>query len=257
MMARSIKPDTSIIVEKHNGCESIVGFGARDFFVREIDRKTSNEIITRRHYSGTYHRGSFIHLGIFSKGLNGVIQLGPAMNPASQASVVKGTLQSEYLELNRMWLADELPRNSESRAISYAFNYVRHRFPKIAWVQSFADERCGRFGVVYQAANFKFCGEHLSTFWELDGEFFHNSLMTRNPKLTPRAAKVQAAKARAIQHKFRQFRYIFFLRNGFSRRLLKPIKPYPKHASEGSREIRSVPNRKGRVRISDDAPILT
>jgi hypothetical protein len=64
------------------------------------------------------------------------------MNPASQASVVKDTEIDEYLELNRMWLSDEAPKNSESKAISYSIKYIKRKYPKIKWIQSFADERC-------------------------------------------------------------------------------------------------------------------
>ena len=53
-----------------------------------------------------------------------------------------------------MWLSDDAPRNSESRAISYAVKYIRKACPSVVWIQSFADERCGGLGVVYQAANF-------------------------------------------------------------------------------------------------------
>jgi hypothetical protein len=38
--------------------------------------------------------------------------------------------------------------------ISYAVRYIRSKFNKIKWIQSFADERCGGFGIVYQGANF-------------------------------------------------------------------------------------------------------
>ena len=52
-----------------------------------------------------------------------------------------------------MWLDDKAKRNSESMAVSYSFKYLRGKFPKVKWVQSFADERCGGFGIVYQACS--------------------------------------------------------------------------------------------------------
>ncbi|MFC4440894.1 hypothetical protein [Caulobacter henricii] len=56
------------------------------------------------------------------------------------------------------------PRLSESRAIAYAVRYVRRAWPSVKWLQTFADERCGQNGAVFQACNFVFVGEHLSTF---------------------------------------------------------------------------------------------
>lgn len=240
------------------GPPEIIGFGSAELRVMEIPRDVANEIIKRNHYSKVVYAGSYIHLGVYKDSeLLGVLQLGAAMNPASQASVVSGTAQDEYLELNRMWLSECLPRNSESRAISYSLKYVRRKLPKIAWVQSFADERCGKFGVVYQAANFIYCGEHRSTFWEIDGDWYHNSLMTRDPRLTPKARFVQENKQRAVAHVLRQFRYVFFLRRGFENRLLLKRAAYPKHAVEVSEAIRPDSIGEGWVRSPVTAPSTT
>ena len=83
------------------------------------------------------------------------MQFGYAMTPHLMSKVVAGTGSTDYLELNRMWLDDAAPRNSESRALSYAIKYIRRACPRVRWIQSFADERCGGLGVVYQAAGFE------------------------------------------------------------------------------------------------------
>jgi hypothetical protein len=237
------------------GEPEIIGFGTDAFAVKVMDRNKANAIIRANHYSRVTYSGSYIHLGVYAPELLGVLQFGAAMNPASQASVVAETEQDEYLELNRMWLDDKMPRNSESRAVSLAMTYIKRRYPKIAWVQSFADERCGRHGVVYQACNFIYCGEHTSIFWELDGDMYHNSLMTRNPELTPKAKIIQDGKDRAIPHKLRQFRYLYFLKRAFRKRLLLKVCPYPKHASEVSMETRPITNGERQGQFLHDAPI--
>jgi hypothetical protein len=238
------------------GEREVIGFGADGFSVQEIARDKANRIIKANHYSKVTYSGSYIHLGVYAPGLLGVLQFGAAMNPASQASVVEGTEQDEYLELNRMWLDDALPRNSESRAIAYAMTYIRRKYPRVAWVQSFADQRCGRFGVVYQACNFIYCGEHTSIFWELDGDMYHNSLMTRDPRLTPKAKVIQDNKERATPHKLRQFRYLYFLKRNFRSRLLLKQQAYPKQAVEGSMENRPASSREGEGQFLDTAPII-
>lgn len=189
-----------------------IGFGDKLFHIKEINRDLANAIIVKNHYSHKYYNASYIHLGVFIDGIIvGVLQYGYAMNPASQEGVVSGTNIDEYLELNRMWLDDSAPRNSESRAISYSIKYIKRKFPKIKWIQSFADERCGKFGIVYQAANFEYFGEHNSVFWQLGNEWYHNSLMTRNPELSKSAAYLQDHKAEASAISLRQFRYIYFI----------------------------------------------
>ena len=88
---------------------------------REIDRNQANDVIVKNHYSHKYYSATYIHLGVFmGEEMVGVLQFGYAMNPASQESVVKDTKIDEYLELNRMWIDDKAPRNTESQAISYA-----------------------------------------------------------------------------------------------------------------------------------------
>lgn len=215
------------------GSREIIGFGSNDFHVKEIDRNKANDIIVKNHYSKKYYNATYIHLGVYMKNnLVGVLQFGYAMNPASGGSVVKGTANDQYLELNRMWLDDIAPRNSESMAIAYSIRYIRSKFPKVKWIQSFADERCGGFGIVYQGANFEYYGEHNALFWTLNGEIYHNSLMTRNPSLSKSAAFLQANKERAISESLRQFRYIFWIDRRWKKNVLLEQKPYPKHYKE-------------------------
>jgi hypothetical protein len=212
------------------GGRDAVGFGRDGFAVKEIDRNIANKVIKENHYSGKYYAASYIHLGVFIDGeMLGVLQFGYAMNPASCSSVVSGTGMREYLELNRMWLDDVAPRNSESKALSYSVKYIRKRHPRVAWIQSFADERCGGYGIVYQAANFSYYGEHDAIFWTLDGVVYHNSLMTRDPKLSKSAARLQSCSERATKETLRQFRYILFLKRAYRSRCLLSEQCPPKH----------------------------
>ena len=191
----------------------VVGFGDDEFCVKEIDRTTANELIVKNHYSKKFYAATYIHLGVYiDRKLVGVLQYGYAMNPASCESVVNDTKIDEYLELNRMWLDDAAPKNSESKAISYSIKYIKRKYPKIKWIQSFADERCGKFGIVYQAANFKYYGEHTAIFWTLEGVVYHNSRMTRHDsKAGPASEYLRANKSRATSEKLRQFRYLYFI----------------------------------------------
>lgn len=214
------------------GQPEIIGFGSDEFKIMEIDRILSNKIIIKNHYSGKVTMSVLIHLGLYiNNKIEGVLQFGHAMNPASVSNIVEGTESDMYLELNRMWLSDIAPRNSESMAISYSIKYIKGKYPKIKWIQSFADERCNCYGVVYQACNFDFFGEHENIFWELDGVFYHNKAMTIiDPnKSTPTEKKLQANKHRAKPHLLRQFRYIYFIDKRWKQKCLLKEKPYPKH----------------------------
>lgn len=212
-----------------SGNREIIGFGGDEFKVVEIPRRIANELISKNHYSKKFYSASYVHLGIFiASEMVGVLQYGYAMNPASMGSVVKNTQIDEYMELNRMWLSDDAPKNSESRAISYSIKYIKRKFPKIKWIQSFADERCKCFGVVYQACSFNYYGEHTSVFWTVDNVVYHDSLMTRSPTLSKSAKFIQDNKDRATCEKLRQFRYIKFLDKRCKKNCLLEEMPYPK-----------------------------
>jgi hypothetical protein len=215
------------------GSQEIIGFGTDNYFVKEINRKKANAIIKKNHYSHKVYNATYIHLGVYMGGeLVGILQYGYAMNPASCGSVVADTKLDEYLELNRMWIDDKAPRNSESKAISYSIKYIKGKYPKVKWIQSFADERCGGFGIVYQACSFSYYGEHESIFWTLKGNIYHNSLMTRNPKLSKSAAYLQENRDDATSETLRQFRYIKFIDKRCKKKCLLEEKAYPKHYNE-------------------------
>ena len=218
------------------GDPELLGFGSDDFYVKEIDRKLANDVIVKNHYSKKFYNATYIHLGLFVKGdLQGVLQYGYAMNPASCGSVVEGTEKDQYLELNRMWLSDSIEaKYAESQAISSSIKYIKRKYPRIKWIQSFADERCGGFGIVYQACSFDYFGEHLSSFWELDGETFHNSIMTSR-KAGSRGYDLlndPKNRERVVKHSLRQFRYIKFLDQREKKKCLLKEQPYPKHYKE-------------------------
>ena len=215
------------------GHKDIIGYGTDEFQVKEIDKDLAKETIIKNHYSHKVYNATYIHLGVFIKGeFLGVLQYGYAMNPASCGSVVTGTEMNQYLELNRMWLDDKAKRNSESMAISYSIKYIKGKLKTIKWIQSFADERCGGLGIVYQACSFRFYGEHTSSFWEWDNEVFHNIQMTvkkGTKRYNKRVHELQTHKEDAIKHDLRQFRYIKFLDKSWVKKCTKTEQKYLKH----------------------------
>ena len=215
------------------GSPDAIGFGSDNFYVKEIPREQASKMIIANHYSKKVYTATYIHLGLFVHGeMLGVLQFGYAMNPASCGSLVTGTEMDEYLELNRMWIDDSAGKYPESRAFSCALKYIKKRFPKIKWVQSFADERCGGFGIVYQACSFDYFGEHTSVFWELDGETFHNSIMTRKELRGYKLLNDPANADRVNKYSLRQFRYIKFLDKRCKKLCTLKEMPYPKHYKE-------------------------
>ena len=128
---------------------------AKDIVIKPISSRDANRIIKSLHYSGKVVPNSQLHLGVFLDGkCGGALQFGPSINKRGTINVVKGTGWNEFIELNRMALADWLPRNGESRAISQSMKFIKKHYPHIKWVVSFADgTQCGD-GTIYRASGF-------------------------------------------------------------------------------------------------------
>lgn len=231
----------------------VQGFGRRGFYVAAIPRALAVEVVLAKHYSHRIVNNSYVHLGVFMGGqLVGVLQLGYALNPSAMGKVVEGTGNTEYLELNRMWLDDIAPRNSESQALSYTIKYLRKACPEVAWIQSLADQRCGGWGVVYQAANFDYLGHHWTSFYELDGETYHEMLLTAHANGGNRGAYLRANIERAERRRLLQFRYIFFIKRGWRRRLrMSPLPPpKPGQPLPDRRRMRKAPWVRGKSAVA-------
>ena len=47
------------------GSREVIGFGSKEFSVKEINRNKANDIIIQNHYSGKVYNATYIHLGVF------------------------------------------------------------------------------------------------------------------------------------------------------------------------------------------------
>lgn len=65
---------------------------------------------------------------------------------------------NEVVELTRLWLADGMPKNSESRVISIALRAIKKKPGRFRAVLSYADEQEGHTGTIYQATNWRYMG---------------------------------------------------------------------------------------------------
>ena len=217
------------------GERAVAGYGSRRLHVVKIPCSRARAAIRENHYAGTVVANSYVHLGVYVDGrFAGALQFGYAMNPARASKVVSGTGARDYLELNRMWLADWAPRNSESQAISCAIHYIRAVMPQVRWIQSFADERCQGLGVVYQACSFEYIGCHSTVFYEIDGRWYHGMLRSLVKRGGSCGLFLRANVHRARAVKLRQFRYIYFVHRGCRRHLALKRMRYPKRLNSAA-----------------------
>ena len=215
----------------------VIGYKKNKIMVRLIHHLKANELIKKNHYSKTIVNNSIDHFGFYIDGdLLGVLQFGHMLNPAAYKKLIPSTKGIEdYRELNRMFLYDEAPRNSESQAISLCIKVLKKKYG-IKWVQSFADERCGKLGIVYQAANFLFYGHHNSEFYEYKKRAYHKIRFTKKDRIKTLENRynttIEQIKKEAKKHELRQFRYIYFVDRSLIKECTLTPQKYPKHYIE-------------------------
>ena len=138
-----------------------------ELIIKEIDYQIAKEITITNHYSKKWNT-SFgkINFGIF-KGdrLLGVAVYGNLMNPNSYSKWSDELEKGQVIELNRMWIDDELGHNAETILISSTFKIIKQDYPNIKIIQTIADGRLG-CGTIYKASNFNYYGYTKSLFFE-------------------------------------------------------------------------------------------
>jgi len=207
---------------------NIIGIKKDNLMLKKIEYYKASNIIIKNHYSHKTATRShtLLNIGIY---LNdkciGAMQYGYAMNPLSCTSIVSDTKVDEYYELNRLWIDDIAGKNTESQVIGMSFRLIKEVNPKIKWIQSFADGRVG-VGTIYQATNFLYCGSHKQKFVSFNGETHHIGKFTNKQKTFGRM--FGNLLPTLPNNEYQQYRYIYFLDKEWEKKLLLPIKPYPK-----------------------------
>jgi hypothetical protein len=227
--------------------------------VKTIHFRTAKEFVRKYHYAVISPPINKICLGLFKdEKLVGVAMWGYGVRPRHTIDRMFPSLDvANYLELNRLCLLDEMPRNSESQFIRKNVEYIKVHFPDVKLLFSWADGLRGKCGYVYQASNFYYGGRILSEFYATkQGEVVHpRFLITRFGR---RDTKFTFSLG-LVKIKGYQFRYCRFICSHAERkRLLRESpylwnKDYPKNdslswtiiAEEGSRESHQVPILKG------------
>jgi len=217
---------------------------AKNIIVKPIRSKDANRIIKQIHYSGKVVNNSQLHLGVFmGDRCGGAMQFGPSLDKRKIVGLVSGTLWNEFIELNRLALADWLPRNGESRVISYAMRFIKKTYPWMKWVVSFADgTQCGD-GTIYRASGFVLVGiKENKEIWRLaNGETVAASSLRpgigsmKNVLKTHGASSMLAFKkegGKPLQGF--QLRYIYFLDPTAKDRLTVPILPFSEIERRGA-----------------------
>lgn len=209
--------------------------------IKEVSYDTARDMIIENHYSHKWNSAfGRYNYGIFKDDrLLGVAVYGNLMNPKSAYKLVDG---GRIIELNRLWVDDELGKNTETMFLSATFKLLREN-TDIDAIQSFADGRLG-VGTIYKASNFDYYGKETSLFFEnkITGDIQHK-VPLENTKRPLGFLKYNLELIRGNMTVFEvdTYRYIYPLRKKIKINLEK--QPYPDY-QKGQREVSFI-QRKG------------
>jgi hypothetical protein len=156
---------------------------AKDILIKPIAKRDADKLIKKYHYSHKVVNNSNLHFGVFyNDKCEGAMSFGSPTDKRKVIGLVENTLWHEMLEINRMAFSDNLPRFSESRALSVAFRIIKKNYPQIKWILSFSDAcQCGD-GTIYRAAGFILTSikTNKSIIQMPDGEIISTTTLTAN-----------------------------------------------------------------------------
>ena len=132
-------------------------------------------MIQTYHYSNTLPKINKLFLGFYLGGvLVGVVTLGYGTRPKHTIKKLWAELDTkDYLEIGRMCMSDDMPRNSESQMLSQLIKWLKINRPDIKVLFTWADGMLGKVGYVYQASNFIYAGYAGGEMYLKDGIKIH------------------------------------------------------------------------------------
>jgi hypothetical protein len=196
--------------------------------VKPVPFSIARRLLEREHYLNSFPGGTKLAFGAFvGIRLLGALALGSG--PSYAYALVGGASPDDCLTLSRLWLSDELPKNSESRFIGIVIRALK-RNTGLRFLVSYADPSQGHFGTIYQATGWVYTGLSQATpLYDIgDGRHYHSRSLSHSfgshglahferhgigVKLVPQEAK---------------HRYVYFLDSAWRERLKGSALPYPK-----------------------------
>lgn len=227
-------------------CEKTVA--GKRLQIIEVPICDAKKVCIEKHYSHSWNDA----FGTFNYGiclperpgvLFGVAVFGRLKVPHSVFSLFDTSDLNACFELNRLWVSDELGRNTESFFISKCINDIKKRCPGALAIQSFSDGRLG-CGKVYQASNFKYFGCHETKFVKYPCEksktgfkIIHAQTIT-NPASCRGFLECHSHLEKGDMSAFivKTYRYVFFLHKDAESRFALKSEPFPRY-SIGQTEI--------------------
>lgn len=119
--------------------------------LKRAENRLVDELVRQHHYSKKATKNRFCSF-LVNDG-EGFLQLGYGIRPEMKHTISALIQKGNYCEFDRMYLSDDLPKNSESQVIALLMSFIKQVWPYIDFVITYADGSVGNTGVIYRATN--------------------------------------------------------------------------------------------------------
>jgi hypothetical protein len=224
--AGGVKDSTTSFQDERRG--SIPTAALHNLRLIPISRGDAKSLIVRNHYSHSLPGGTKMSFGVILNGrLLGALTFG--VGPYLGYKLVNEASSDDVVTLTRLWLSDELPRNSESKVLGIALRSIKKE-TNLKFVLAYSDPAAGHLGTIYQATGWLYTG--LSSRVPLynigDGKFYHSRTLAH--QLGTHSISYLASQGISVKTvpQSAKHRYVYFLDESWRSRLAVLVLPYPK-----------------------------
>ena len=204
------------------------------YHIALIDKATAKALIVKNHYSKKWSSCRYA-LGLFDADkLIGVAVYGFPVGRQTVKSISASLGNSDVLELTRLWLVDEAPKNSESFFLGRTFDWLRKNTSAKVLI-SYSDPMYGHLGTIYQATNWMYQGNSTMLvkgyMHSIFGELMHpRSVVARYGTIKPDTLTAIDPEYKRVETK-KKHRYLYVLHKRDRAKLIRELKhkvlPYP------------------------------
>lgn len=196
------------------------------YAIRSIDRKLANYIQIQHHYLQTRASCTYafaLHF-IPTDEIVGVILYGNPTAPTT-LNICGESNRKNVIEITRLWVQDNTPKNIESYFISNTLQLVNYSI-----IVAFADPDAGHVGIVYQASNFLYTGksERKGGVIAIKNNKIHNKTLWKQYKTAEKIKEVFGANNVYYKSYATKYRYVYIKDKKYLKDLIYPKKAYPK-----------------------------
>ena len=207
----------------------------KDLRIELIDKSVAKDIIIKNHYSHKWSSCRYA-IGLFEKDrLIGVAVYGFPVGRLVVKSISPILENKDVLELTRLWIIDDTPKNTESWFLGKTFSWLKEN-TDIKVLISYSDPMFGHVGTIYQATNWLYQGNNTMLvkgyLYKINGEMFHPRSAVAKFGSVKHSVLLEVDKDYEKIEMKKKHRYIYILSKRDKKKIMAtlkhPIIPYVK-----------------------------